>query len=117
MNLLADENVPRGTVGRLRALGCDVASIQEIGPGMVDRDVIGLARQEGRILLTFDKDFGELAFRSGLPADCGIVLIRLRESSPLKMQERVTSALMARDDWRGHFSVIEADRIRMRPIL
>ncbi|MHB1013340.1 MAG: DUF5615 family PIN-like protein [Desulfobacteria bacterium] len=81
---------------------------------MGDREVIDLERREGRILLTFDKDFGELAFRLGLPAECGIVLIRLRESSPTRMRERVTGALVARDNWRGHFSVIEPDRIRMR---
>ncbi len=84
---------------------------------MSDQEVIDLARREGRVLLTFDKDFGELAFRSGLPEECGIVLIRLREPYPTRMQERVASALMARGDWKGHFSVIEPDRIRMRPIL
>ena len=117
MKYLADENVPRGIVASLRSLGCDVAYIQEIRSGTSDLEGIDLARAEGRVLLTFVKDFGEMAFRLGLPAECGIVFIRLRESSPMRMQERVASALMARDDWRGHFSVIEPDRIRMRSLL
>ena len=63
MRFLADENVPRGIVARLRYLGSDIAYIQEIRSGMSDLEVIDLARTQGRILLTFDKDFLKLVSR------------------------------------------------------
>ncbi len=51
-------------------------------PGATDEQVLHAAQADKRILLTLDKDFGELAFRSGLPADCGVILFRLTLSSP-----------------------------------
>lgn len=72
------------------------------------------AFEERRVLLTLDKDFGELAFRRGLPATSGIVLVRLAGDSPDLDNARALAALTSRDDWVGHFSVITDDRIRMR---
>jgi len=46
------------------------------GPGMSDPDVLAWATRDERILLTFDKDFGELAGASALPSTCGIMLFR-----------------------------------------
>lgn len=66
---------------------------------------------EDRLILTFDKDFGELAFRWGLPATSGIILIRLSAPSPTQLQESVMVALESRDDWSGKFSVIETGRV------
>ena len=59
MRLLADENIPGDAVAALRATGHDVAWIRIEAPGSPDQDVLSRAQQEGRILLTFDKDFGE----------------------------------------------------------
>jgi len=67
-----------------------------------------------RVLLTFDKDFGELAWRSGLPASCGIVLFRLPALGPTGVGKVISDVLMAREDWPGHFSVVEPSRIRVR---
>jgi hypothetical protein len=64
-------------------------------------------------LLTFDKDFGELAFRHGLPAESGVVLLRLAASDPDTLTGRAVAALESRDDWSGRFSVVEPERIRM----
>jgi predicted nuclease of predicted toxin-antitoxin system len=64
MRLLADENVPLKAIELLRKMGYDVLSISESTPQACDRDIMMLAEEEGRILLTFDKDFGELAFNS-----------------------------------------------------
>ncbi len=68
--------------------------------------------RERRVLVTFDKDFGELAWKAGLPAECGIVLFRM----PLRPDScvRLGDLLSSRDNWTGHFSVIEPGRIRMR---
>jgi hypothetical protein len=63
MRLLADENVPGPLVRALVESGCDVAWVRTVSPGVSDPEVLALAMQEKRILLTFDKDFGEIAKR------------------------------------------------------
>ncbi len=77
MRFLADENFPGGAVRALRAAGHDVECVRKSGPGMADEEVLSWAMREERVVLTFDKDFGELAWRAGLPADCKIILFRL----------------------------------------
>jgi predicted nuclease of predicted toxin-antitoxin system len=77
MRLLANENFPSVAVEVLRSLGHDVLWVAENCPSVRDEYVLDLAVRESRVLLTQDKDFGELAFRRGLPATSGIVLLRL----------------------------------------
>jgi hypothetical protein len=72
--------------------------------------------REERILLTFDQDFGELAWRTGLPAACGIVLFRLALPSSIDVGAMIAARLSERSDWQGHFSVIQPGRIRMRAL-
>jgi predicted nuclease of predicted toxin-antitoxin system len=72
MQLLANENFPLDVVEAVRKIGHDVAWIRTDAPGSKDRDILQRAVSEQRVLLTFDKDFGELAFQFGLPATCGM---------------------------------------------
>lgn len=67
------------------------------------------------MLLTLDKDFGELAFRQRhtVPA---VILFRLLMSSPVELAEAMVSTIASRLDWDGHFSTIDERRIRMRPL-
>jgi|ERR1019366_8426548 predicted nuclease of predicted toxin-antitoxin system len=116
MRLLADENVALVVVLALRERGHDVAWVREDAPGGVDEEVLARATVEQRVLITFDKDFGELAFARGLPAACGVVLFRIAVPSPVHMVETIVGALESRDDWSGHFSVVHDDRIRMTPL-
>jgi predicted nuclease of predicted toxin-antitoxin system len=69
MLLLANENFPLDAVEALRTAGHDVLWIRTESPGIADTEVLARAVAERRVLITFDKDFGELAFRSKLPAD------------------------------------------------
>lgn len=116
MRLLADENFPAEAVRTLRERGHDVAWVREDAPGSSDRRVLGRAQREGRILLTFDKDFGELAFYAGLPAVCGVILLRIATPSAAHVARVVAAVLESRSDWTGHFSVVEDDRVRMLPL-
>jgi predicted nuclease of predicted toxin-antitoxin system len=50
--------------------------VRNDAPGTSDEDVLQRAIGENRDLLTFDKDFGELALRAELPSDCGVILFR-----------------------------------------
>ena len=116
MRFIADENFPGAAVSDLRTAGHDVTWIRTAAPGMTDPEILALAMRELRIVLTFDKDFGELAFKAGLPAGCGIVLFRLPMSSSSSIGRRLADRLAERSDWVGHFSVIEAGRTRMREL-
>jgi uncharacterized protein with PIN domain len=63
MRFLADENFPANAVKELKAAGHDVIWVRTAAPGSRDEDILALAAREERIILTFDKDFGELAAR------------------------------------------------------
>lgn len=116
MRFLANENFPGDAVEALRQAGYDVAWVRTEAPGSSDRDVLYRAQSEGRVLLTFDKDFGELAFRAHLSASSGIVLFRINAPSSWYVARIAVTVLSSRTDWSGHFSVVENRRIRMIPI-
>jgi hypothetical protein len=82
---------------------------------MADPAILAWAAREARILLTFDKDFGELARASVLPSSCGVVLFRVPMPKPIDAG-RLAGLITARSDWAGHFSVVEPGRVRMRPL-
>lgn len=97
----------------LRQRGHEVAWVRTDAPGSSDQEVLERAQDEDRIIITFDQDFGELAFRRGLPAYSGGVLFPIRTSSPATVVRMAVAALESRSDWAGHFAVVEEDRIRM----
>lgn len=76
MNLLADESVDRAIVERLRDDGHEVVYVAELTPSIADSEVLQKANDSRALLLTADKDFGELVFRQRR-LHAGVVLIRL----------------------------------------
>lgn len=116
MRFLADENFPKNAVLALQQQGHDVLWIRIDAPGSSDQGILARAQAEERIILTFDKDFGELAFRFGLPATSGIVLFRLPLLKSTSLINIIISALATQSDWSGLFTVVESDRIRIRPL-
>jgi predicted nuclease of predicted toxin-antitoxin system len=114
MRVCANENIPEDCVSRLRQSGHDVLWVREAAPGSPDSAVLTRALAEGRLLITFDKDFGELVFRRGAKASQGIVLFRISQPSAAAVAERVAAVLASRDDWPGHFSVVDDFTIRLR---
>ena len=114
MNFLADENFPRPAVQALRQAGLDVLWIAECRAGAPDDEVLALSVSTSRVLLTFDKDFGELAYHQRLPAHCGIVLFRLTPQSPDEAALLAVAAIRSLESWVGHFSVVTRQSIRMR---
>ena len=116
MRLLADENFPGPAVNTLRQLGHDVVWVTEDSSGCSDEDVLARCAREARVLLTFDKDFGELAFRCRLPADCGIILFRVSTRSPEDVSAIAAATLALPLNWSGFFTVVRKNRIRMTPL-
>ncbi|MCI0362793.1 MAG: DUF5615 family PIN-like protein [Phycisphaerales bacterium] len=88
MRVVADENFDAPLVQWLRSQGHDVVWMVEKARGSEDIAVLDQARSEERIILTFDRDFGELVFHRQLKAS-GVVLFRLRARSARSLLERV----------------------------
>jgi predicted nuclease of predicted toxin-antitoxin system len=116
MRFLANENSPGDAVIPLQAAGRDVLWVRKTSPGASDREVLAWAAREERILMTFDKDFGELPKGAGLPRACVGVRLRLPTPRAREVGPRLAKLTTERDDWAGHFSVIEPGRVRMRPL-
>jgi predicted nuclease of predicted toxin-antitoxin system len=76
MRFLADENVSRLVVERLRATGFDVSSFRETTPGAPDKDILDAADSDDRVLITEDRNFGEFVVRQRLKV-CGVILLEL----------------------------------------
>ena len=81
MRFLADEGVDGVVVEVLRGSGFDVSYVAELAPGLPDPEVLAIASTEGRILITADKDFGELVVRRR-QASQGVLLLRLPGMDP-----------------------------------
>lgn len=117
MKFLADENIPGSVVCSLKEDGFDISWIRTDSPGISDIEVIRKAHREGRIILTFDKDFGEFSVRYHTVPVKGIVLFRLYRLPPPSQTPYILKVIRSRSDWEGHFSVVEQDRIRMRSLV
>jgi predicted nuclease of predicted toxin-antitoxin system len=116
VRMLANEKFPGPLIWELRRRGHDVASVKESMCGAEDRAVLARAQEESRLVVTFDKDFGELAYRFSLPASSGIILFRLSGPSPDIDNARALAAFESGIDWVGSFAVVSETRIRVRPL-
>ena len=114
MNILADENVAQPIVLRLRAEGHRVEYVLEEQRGSHDDAILGAARQAGIVLLTDDKDFGELVYRHHLQT-FGVVLIRLSSLSNDARAELLARVIREHELELLHaFTVVTPGAIRIR---
>jgi predicted nuclease of predicted toxin-antitoxin system len=115
VNLVADEGVDAPIVHALRAAGFRVAYLAEVSPAAPDEYVLGLAREAESLLVTSDKDFGELVFRQGLTT-AGVLLVRLHGLSlTAKVQVVVDALVRHQAEMLGAFSVVSPGLLRIRP--
>lgn len=117
MRWLADECIDAGLVYHLRASGHDVLYMAELAPATSDADVLTRADDEDRILLTEDKDFGDLVFRRGGHVP-GLVLLRVDPAQHTLKRERLDAAVarFGEDGLRCRYMIVEAGRFRSRPL-
>ncbi len=114
MTFVADESVDQQIVAHLRSEGHVVLYIVETGPGASDTDVLKLAKSKGAILLTADKDFGEIVFRQRQVTE-GVIFIRLAGQSQKRKAEMVSSAVKRHgEELSNAFTVITPGGIRIR---
>jgi len=115
MRILANENFQRVAVEALREDGHDVAWVWEDGRGSSDAAIPERAQSENRPVATFDKDFGELAFRSRLPSSSGVILFRV--SGTVEVQTRlIRLALRGPVEGAARFTTVTNERIRSRTL-
>ncbi len=117
IRFLLDENVPLASIHLLRQAGWDVAAIIEDSPGVSDTEVMARARREQRIIVTFDRDYGELLYRRRLPAPPGILYLRFAPLTPEDAGEYLLRLLnnssIVLD---GHFTVADRSQLRQRSL-
>ncbi len=110
---LANENVPVEAVEAARQAGHDLAWLAELSPGDGDDAVLARSVVENRVLVTFDKDFGEMAFRRGKAATSGVILLRPRLRSPEHLAQFTVAVLGQAITWEGHFCVAREGKLRV----
>jgi len=114
MKFLADENIEKSLVEWLRSQGSDVYYVPEESPSIKDSKIIKIARKESRVLITNDKDFGELVFRQKKLTH-GIVLIRATDESSENKLELLKNVLdKVGDKVKNKFVVVNESGIRVR---
>lgn len=113
MNFLADEICAAPVIQALREAGHDVVAIAEVAKGAVDEQVMEHALGERRILITEDRDFGELVYARGRPS-AGVILVksrsRARRAKPTAVVEAVAKLGARLSDG---FAVVEPGRVRI----
>lgn len=113
MRLLIDANLGRKFTNLLNLAGYDAVHINDLLPKASDENVLSIAKREGRIIITNDKDFGELVFKLGI-LSTGIVLLRTSTTDPEKRFSMIKNAL---NKAKGKFVVVKEGQIRVRDLM
>ena len=113
MNFLADESCARPVIRALRAAGHDVLAMSEVAPGSTDERVLERAVHEQRVLITEDRDFGELVYARG-GSSAGIVFLRFPSSARrLRVSTTLQAVATLGSRLRSAFVVVEPGRVRI----
>jgi predicted nuclease of predicted toxin-antitoxin system len=112
---LANENFPRPSIIILREKKFNVKSIQEDSPGIADHEVIKIATELNLIILTFDRDYGEMIFKYSKDNPPAVVFFREKGNVPEFAALSLINLLTNSDiKLSNTFTVIEANNIRQR---
>lgn len=114
MKIVADESVDYGVILELRKNGYDVLAIEDSYKGSEDEMVLEISLKENSLLMTEDKDFGELVFRLN-KAHIGIILIRLSGIDLESKNKIILKSLKENfETMKNSFSVISENQTRIR---
>jgi predicted nuclease of predicted toxin-antitoxin system len=112
---LANENFPRPSILLLRKSEVAVRSIQEELPGIADEQVLQLAKENDYIILTFDRDYGELIFRYVTEHPPAVVYFREKGQDPMFAGQTLLSLMQTNSiHFENAFTVIEKENVRQR---
>jgi predicted nuclease of predicted toxin-antitoxin system len=114
--IIIDENVGQELIDQLVSIGYEVYSIREHQQGISDKMVIETVKQKKGILITEDKDFGELIFSHGF-RDCSVIFLRYNKQELDQVKKNVFKTLEAYYNNQGHYFItITKEKIRIREI-
>lgn len=117
MKILVDVGVSKLVEEWLAHEKFDITAVRDLNPSMADFDILALAVTEERLVITMDKDFGEMIVRSGLP-HTGVLLLRLEDATSAEkvavVQHIFASYL---DVLSGHYCVYQRGRLRVRNLI
>ena len=117
MDFLANENFPLLSVRLLREAGHRIVSIIQEAPGGKDEDILKRAHTERLIILTFDRDYGELIYRHQALPPAGVVYFRFAPATPSEPAEILLNVMDKADlSVIGKFTFVERGRIRQRSL-
>ena len=117
MKFLVNENVPVASVVLLRQRGMDVTYVAEDFPSEADTAIMQTAHNQDRIIITFDRDYGELIFKRLQPVPAGILFLRFDPTYPTEPGEIVLNLIESKSiSLLGRFTVVERDKLRQRPL-
>jgi len=114
---LLNENFPMPSVKRPRATGWEVLAVAESAASAADPAVMALAREQGRWLATFDRDYGELVFRQGFAPPPLILLLRVQTYQPGEPAAWIEALYAEGQFLERHFHIFDGRTIRRRPFL
>jgi predicted nuclease of predicted toxin-antitoxin system len=106
MKLLADENLPQPIVEGLRSRGHDILWARTDCPGLADHALLEHAEADGRLVITLDRDFWQLALQRPVPPERStVILLRVHPGTPENIEPLIDSALRRTRSWEGHVSI------------
>ncbi|MCK4407884.1 MAG: DUF5615 family PIN-like protein [Bacteroidales bacterium] len=114
--IIIDENVDQVLINRLKRDNYKIISIREYQPGIDDREVIEIAKSKKGLVITEDKDFGELVFSHNI-RDCSVIFLRYNKSDYNQIEKNIINVLKDYYEKPGHFFItITKKKIRIRKI-
>lgn len=114
LKFLVDVGVGRKVEKWLSENGYDVKSVRDINPKANDSDILQLAVSEGRMVITMDKDFGELVYNSQ-KLHSGVLILRLEDANGIQKAKILKKILdQYSDNLEGKFCVFQNSRLRIR---
>jgi predicted nuclease of predicted toxin-antitoxin system len=117
MKFLADENLEYSIISFLREKNVDIVAVRDIMKGAPNSEIIKYALENNLIILTSDKDFGELTFRLQ-KSNHGIILLRFSEINTIEKAKILWAAIeKIGNDAAGKFIVVQKNSIRIKPLL
>jgi predicted nuclease of predicted toxin-antitoxin system len=117
LKFLANENVPLKSIQILVSKGIDIIGIGLEYPSVSDKEVMQIAIDQNRTIITYDSDYGELIFKFGYKPHAGVIYIRKQPKNPLETVETIESLLTNQAiKLENYLTVIDATSIRQRKI-
>jgi len=115
LKYLANENVPFSSITFLKSKGYDIKAIGVDDPSITDEQVMQIAIDENRIIITYDSDYGELIFKHGYKPQAGVIFIRTQPTEPLEtakiLEELLTKKAIS---FEHNLTVIDSNTIRQK---